>query len=113
MLAPCFKTAEELGLTPSQRNALIRVLGMLERGELRELHGMSHGGSVRPEDEDGFSMRSWATCICGHAQRFAEFPESIKAQGGPTGSLFYRTCMSMSQATASLRDYLTGYAPAE
>src|SRR5215831_4950848 len=107
MLAPCFKTADELGLTPSQRNALIKVLGMLERGELKELHGVSNGGVDWPDD--GFSMRSWQTCICGHAKRFAEFPEAVTTQGGPTGSLFYRTAMSMSQATSALRDYLTGY----
>jgi hypothetical protein len=111
MLAPCFKTADDLGLTPSQRDALIKVLGLLERGELRELHGISSGGGDWPED--GFSMRSWQTCICGHAERFAKFPEGIKAQGGPTGSLFYRTSSSMAQATTALRDYLTGYAPAE
>src|SRR5215831_18503869 len=106
MLAPNFKTADELGLTPSQRDALIKVLGMLERGELKELHGISSGGGDYPDD--GFSMRSWQTCICGHAKRYAEFPQGIIEQGGPTGSLFYRTTYSMSQATAMLRDYLTG-----
>ena len=106
MLAPCFKTAEELGLNPSQRDALITVLGKLERKELNELHGVASGGTHWPED--GFSMRSWQTCICGHAIRLADFPESIRAQGGPTGSLFYRTSMTMSEATVALRDYLTG-----
>jgi hypothetical protein len=112
MLAPCFKTADELGLTPSQRDALIKVLGQLERRELKELHGgRSSGGADYPDD--GFSMRSWQTCICGHAKRYAEFPETVIVQGGPTGSLFYRTSYSMSQATTALRDYLTGYVAAD
>lgn len=34
MLAQNFMTAAELGLEPAQRDALVAVLGMLERGEL-------------------------------------------------------------------------------
>ena len=37
MLAPCFKTAAELGLSAEQRDALVNVLGQLERGELHEI----------------------------------------------------------------------------
>ena len=107
MLASCFKTADELGLNPSQRDALIKVLGMLERGELHEIEPVGdyiHDSRINPT---AFSMRCWATCICGHASRFAEFNSMDRSQGGPTGALFYRTGMSMAQATMALRDYLT------
>jgi hypothetical protein len=107
MLAPNYLSADELGLTPSQRDSLIKVLGMLERGELHP---------VTPSDskcwnETAFSMSSWAVCICGHAKRYAEWGGDSASQGGPTGSLFYRTSMDMAQATAALRDYLTGHNP--
>jgi hypothetical protein len=116
MLAPNFKTADELGLNPTQRDALIKVLGMLERGELYELpEGQEHQLVGCPEK--AFSMRSWSTCLCGHASRFAEFSGHAsrfaefnsmdRSQGGPTGALFYRTGMNMAQATMALRDYLT------
>jgi|SRR6516162_357458 hypothetical protein len=105
MLAPCFKTADELGLNPSQRDALIKVLGMLERGELREAASdLDLQGYI---EADVFSMRSWSTCICGHAKRFSEWDSAATSQSGPTGSLFYRTSMSMAQAAIALRDYLT------
>jgi hypothetical protein len=112
MLAPNYRTATELGLTPTQRDALIKVLGQLERGELHELdastelHGRSH-------QENDFSMRGWATCICGHAKRYAEFDSAAVSQSGPMGSLFYRTSMTMAQATDALRDYLCGSGDAD
>ena len=107
MLAPCFKTADELGLNPTQRDALIKVLGMLERGELHEIELSDGNIAVVNLDPSVFSMRSWGTCICGHASRFAEFNSMDRSQGGPTGALFYRTGMNMAQATTALRDYLT------
>jgi len=107
MLAPNFRSAEELRIKPSQRDALIKVLGKLERGELHELgDGVETYGTLF--DDDVFSMRSWQCCICGHAKRYAEFDESVISQDGPLGSLFYRTGMNMAQATIALRDYLVG-----
>jgi hypothetical protein len=108
MLAPCFKTADELGLNPTQRDALIKVLGMLERGELYELDEDEAAQRDRGWPEKAFSMRSWGTCLCGHASRYAEFNTMDRSQGGPTGCLFYRTGMNMAQATTALRDYLCG-----
>jgi hypothetical protein len=110
MLAPCFKTAEELGLDEWQRAALIKVLGRLERGELHEVDEDGPLPLIRHEP-DVFSMRSWSTCICGHAKRYAEFTDDVVSQSGPIGSLFYRTSMNMTQATLALRDYLTGINP--
>jgi len=107
MLAPCFKTAEELKLTHEQRDALVTVLGMLERGELYE-----PAGDNVPYDDKLFSMKSWGTCICGHAKRFAVFTGSVTEQNGPCGNLFYKTSFNIEQATVALRDYLTtGQAP--
>ena len=109
MLAPNFRTAEELGLNPSQWRALIKVLGMLERGELMEIGTNCDTGAAKAED-GLFSMRSWKTCICGHAMRYSEWDSAATSQSGPTGSLFYRTSMTMAQATVALRDYLCGHA---
>jgi hypothetical protein len=106
MLAPCFKTADELGLNPTQRDALIKVLGMLERGELYEIQ-YCEGSISSAADPKAFSMRGWGTCICGHAKRFSEWDSAVTSQSGPTGNLFYRTGMNMAQATMALRDYLT------
>jgi hypothetical protein len=108
MLAPNFKIADELGLNPTQRDALIKVLGMLERGELKEATADRDLNS-HPIEPDLFSMRAWTTCICGHAGRFADFNTMDRSQSGPTGQLFYRTGMTMAQATVALRDYLCGH----
>jgi hypothetical protein len=105
MLAPCFKTAAELGLSAEQRDALVNVLGQLERGELHEIE-VDEAGQYNRGDPKGFSMRCWGTCLCGHANRLADFDSAARSQGGPTGKLFYHTHMDMAQATVALRDYL-------
>jgi len=110
MLASCFKTADELGLNPSQRDALIKVLGMLEREELIEIQPRDHDIVNLYADPKAFSMRGWATCICGHAKRYSEWDSAATSQSGPTGNLFYRTSMTMAEATVALRDYLCGHA---
>jgi len=109
MLAPCFKTSDELGLTPSQHAALIKVLGMLERGELWEIQPKNESNVINAVgDPRAFSMRGWSTCICGHAKRLGgEWDNAAASQGGPTGSLFYRTSLTMAEATTALRDFLT------
>jgi hypothetical protein len=71
VLAQNFKTAQDLGLLPQERDALIAVLGMLERGEIRD-------------GEDGFDMSVFKhecgtpSCICGWAHFVSNglaFPE--------------------------------------
>jgi hypothetical protein len=63
----------------------------------------------RYHEDDVFSMRSWGTCICGHAKRCgAEWDSASTSQSGPMGTLFYRTSMNMAEATIALRDFLTG-----
>jgi hypothetical protein len=107
MLAPNYRTATELGLMPTQRDALIKVLGMLEREELYEIPS-DHEPDRYISDAKAFSMRSWGTCICGHAKRLSEWDTAATSQSGPTGNLFYRTGMNIAQAAAALRDYLCG-----
>jgi hypothetical protein len=69
MLAQNFKTAADLGISDAELDALIKVLGMLERGEITENH---------------FHMaRFWMECgtvgcLCGWANQIsggAAFPE--------------------------------------
>jgi hypothetical protein len=116
MLARYTKTADELGITDAQLEALIKVLDKLERGELREATEwvMEYG----PIDPDVFSMRSWCTCIRGHAHRVnGAFDRSLLHMplSYRTGyslpamliRLFSATSLSMSQATNALRLYLT------
>lgn len=55
MLARSFKTAEDLGLSEKERDALIKVLGMLERGDLVHINT---GRSKFPMSDvpNGFNM---------------------------------------------------------
>lgn len=68
MLMQNFQTAEALGITDAEREALRTVLGMLERGELPQrtdwpLKGLMFDmGDFLVEDECGT-----AACIVGHA----------------------------------------------
>ena len=96
MLAPNFKTAAELGLTELQHKALIKVLGQLERYEIRE-------GSTA--DSNAFNMRSWNSCLCYWANKAAldldyrtrqlAFPYQA-SDTGPARALFMR--MSWARA---------------
>jgi hypothetical protein len=67
MLASSFLSADQLGLSTKQHGALIGVLGMLERGELR--HVTAYGD----DDVAGFNMGTFACgsvhCIGGWADR--------------------------------------------
>ncbi len=58
MLARTFLTTEDLGLTDIQRDALIKTLGMLERGELVHIQGRDMPGYANvllPSGEPGFT----------------------------------------------------------
>ena len=67
MLASSFLSADLLGLSTKEHAALIGVLGMLERGELRHVSAEDDGDSV------GFNMGTFACgsvhCIGGWADR--------------------------------------------
>jgi hypothetical protein len=117
VLAQNFKTAKELGLADVELEALVRVLGMLERGDIaREEFHMGH---FRHE------CRTPA-CICGWAHHISAgraFPE-LTCQLGPM--ILYRRFSSSlvelfrltaargsggeitpAQAAIALRNYLT------
>jgi len=108
MLARNFLPAKELGLSDLQRQALIDVLGLLERNELNEIMGdVNRQPSYDPL---GFSMRAWGTCICGWANKLTNsraFPRYTHQEYGRADLLFNRTGMSMEQAGIALRDFLT------
>lgn len=113
MLAPCFKSASELGIDEDQRIALIHVLGQMERGELWEIpHSevppLESISAIGLRDPHAFSMRCWTTCICGHASRHAAFDGGLITSCGPFGKLFYNSGLSMEQAMLKLRDFLCG-----
>ncbi len=81
MLAQNFKTAKELGLADAEVEALITVLGMLERGDIARAE--FHMGHFRHE------CRTPA-CICGWAHHISggqAFPE-LTVHLGPI--LLYR-----------------------
>src|SRR5262245_2159965 len=117
MLAQNFKTAQELGLADVEVAALVRVLGMLERGDIAAAE--FHMGQFRHECRT-------PSCICGWAHHISSgraFPELI-SQHGPLllyrrvttalAELFRLTAsrgsggdITPAQAAVALRNYLT------
>lgn len=116
MLAQNFKTAADLCITDPELEALIKVLGMLERGDL------SHDGGQFDSDH-GFNMGlSWegktgcgtVACIGG----WCEIVMGVKPtthlyryiQGGPLYDLYWSHVdmgITTDQAAIALRSYLT------
>lgn len=88
MLAQNFKTAAELGIKDVELDALIKVLGMLERGEIpAKAFNM---GRFRPYCEDRSDAKIVAECgtigcLCGWANFISDgaaFPEIYELRGG-------------------------------
>lgn len=118
MLAQNFMTATDLGIAEAEVSALIKVLGMLERGELSKRFAME---TTMMETPCGT-----VACICGWAHLVsngAAFPEAIKQNCGndfnerlpreaihlfgydsSPNNLESRT---VAQAASALRNYLT------
>ena len=68
MLAQNFKSRKELGLSSKEFDALVKVLAMLERGEIKdEAFDMGTTGSVAINDFQEPTCQSPA-CICGWAR---------------------------------------------
>ncbi len=123
MLASSFLSADQLGLSTKQHGALIGVLGMLERGELR--HVTAYG------DDDvvvGFNMGTFACgsvhCIGGWADRlfgtdFNSLSLLCSANQDQRWFLLYELLygnidapveledVSVAEAAEALRNYLT------
>lgn len=119
MLAQNFKTPAELKISDAEFDALYKVLGMLERGEM--VHELVPS---RPEHSNGFNMAivhfstecGTACCIYGWAQQiYPRFnPNMSDAVNIPLYDLF---CVhgrrsrlqdiTPAQAAIALRSYLT------
>lgn len=119
MLAQAFKSANELGITDEELTALIRVLGMFERGEVKRARAHT------PAIPNGFNMSSLShtdrcntvACIKGWAQivggehLFSSYP-STKNDALYTGLFLYSKRIRFrinepAQAATALRSYLT------
>jgi len=100
MLAPYFKPPGDLGIDAAEHDALVQVLGMLERGEITD---------------DEFDTSAWPTCMVGWARRvggknlfsrpYHDWPCGLNDLVG--GSGLGRTCRSTAQGAFVLRNYLT------
>lgn len=128
MLAQNFKTPADLRLTDLEFEALVKVLGMLERGELK------HGDFKRREPGDWFNMKSYGLtdkcgtigCIAGWARVVSNgvaFPWAESDTANPLynftakknlRTLFIPSLMAScwdkitpAQAAIALRNYLT------
>lgn len=130
MLAQNFKTADDLKISDIELGALIKVLGMLERGELIHVSRSDDGygfnmGEVLEKDSCGTTG-----CLCGWAYvvsegaafpgvrkylgvngslNFAKWPKALRElfRLGEQFSPFYSTKISDEQAASALRNYLT------
>lgn len=116
------KTPEELQLTEEQFNALVAVLGKMDRGELVHaprcqdtLVYLSDGKG------DAFNMSTWdcgtAACIGGWAERLAGkqlFDSDAESRRGLYDLLFpgfFERQATPQQAAVALRSYLETGAP--
>lgn len=120
MLMQNFKTAADLGITEPEHRAFLQVLGMLERGELVDVHFFD-------ECENGFNMsvsgRGCGTpaCIGGWAAFLMDIDQSSyldrydlahKHKNEGLHELFWNNdavdnWARVSQAATALRSYLT------
>ncbi len=130
MLAQNFKTAEDLGIQDEELAALITVLGMLERGELKHVPDDSSRGAfpVYPQHAKVgmFNMNWWSNAVdCGTVCCIGGTVEAIMKKYLSDGSsrnphlrkLFYPgnairdrdgySGITPDQAAAAVRSYLT------
>lgn len=131
MLAQNFMTAADLGISDDELSALIKVLGMLERGELKYADASIYVGvDGLPRIPDGFNMNIWASkeecgtvcciggtvdCLMGRRVDIGiGFTAEDLLQAGKPGldDLFYpdildRNAITPSQAASALRNFLT------
>lgn len=127
MLAPNYLTADELRISDDLHAALIKVLGMFERGEL--VHAEYQDGFL-PDIKRGFNLGIGLVqtqcgavgCFAGWAaifmhRPFSEILTNISTNG--LANLFYGNCrdnrfppqlslskVNIEQATHALRNYL-------
>lgn len=117
MLAHNFMTAKDLHITENEQRALVKVLGMLEREELR------HEPPGDPTSPNGFNMAhihhktdcGTVACIYGWAASLCDWQSRIFS-GMPIHDLFLANDghdqhplidITTAQAAIALRNYLT------
>jgi hypothetical protein len=120
MLAQSFKSADELGITVAEQQALIEVLGMLERGELIDV-------GPHTECDNGFHMGTsghgcgtpaciggWAAYVMGLKQDdyLDRYDITQRDKNPALHELFWDetaidTPALTSEAATALRSYLT------
>jgi hypothetical protein len=119
MLAQNFKTATDLGITENELSALITVLGMLERGELKHVIDYDLRKNQIGPLTGHFNMLEWnvsascgtVCCIGGTAElimgrEFENEPPELHKLFFPNINSTYRN-ITVEQAAIALRSYLT------
>lgn len=127
MLAQNFKTAADLRISEAGHGALIKVLGMLERGEIKHQPILDfYEPLTRITRAVGFNMFDFYSrgdcgtvcCLCGWAEVVGELePFSLAAERlknhaldvlfEPDRSLSPREDITATEAAAALRSYLS------
>lgn len=123
MLAQNFKSADELKITEPQKEALIKVLVLLETGKLIHTTDYSYSNDGKTKFTGHFNMEEWGdwphncgtvACIGGTAELIAG--KKIFDGGEASGKLydlFYPRLVDVwnlittDQAATALRSYLT------
>jgi hypothetical protein len=115
MLANSFMTAEALGITKAEQRALVRVLGMFERGEIsREQYSI--GSLSAPSCGTPACIRGWARHVApGTFQVTEEHPAELRRlffllsceDNRRVSSLPRFDPRNPQQAAVALRNYLT------
>jgi len=124
MLARSFLSAEDLGIRQDQRDALIKVLHMLERGELvHTVFSRVHHTIFARETHRGFNMTLWVekhrcgtiACIGGWAELVANDSNLFDVVVNKLDELFSPpedevtnyASVTVEQASRALSSYLT------
>lgn len=120
MLAQNFKTATDLMLSEKEKGALVLVLGMLERGELRHVSPNNSRPMAGCEFTGHFNMSNWqdqadcgtVCCIGGAAELLGKVDFNF-SNNRPLEMLFWAdyqhklSDITVEQAARALRSYLT------
>lgn len=123
MLARTFKSPEELGITPSEHNALVLTLDALERGEIQHVYCNEEISSTgRSQLFTGhFNMLHWSekfpecgtiACLGGTAEMLGNLPSGT-LMNQELDDLFFPeidtdyNVITVDQAAQVLRHYLT------
>lgn len=102
MLAQNFKTPADLGVSKVEFYALIKVLGMLERGELVDHKCINSHGKFEPTIPNGFNMNcSGEKTACG----------TVACIGGWIAILLEKPHTYVYETRANLHNLFWGYLP--